>query len=359
MRLSLTGADTAALDAALSTLLSPLSYEWTPDWLAASRARVRDLVRADRSVAGMLVENHYHFAPDPEGVAAFEAYRADFQQGDAGFWAAARRLETFHVSDVYDLPSWRKSRAYLEWASPNGYRDGIGLAFAFDEAPPAAIVLYRGQPDSFTTRELGLLRLALPAFKAGVESAQRLASRRHDLTAWLDALPMGLVLFGPDGVTRHVNAAFTLAMASDPEAERLRQAVRQTAHSLARFASPATKSRPRPVVPSARSVITTRAGRYVVQGSYAGEGLIGPGVAICVLVDCLSSRGLDPALLRRHGLTAREIQVARLLDGGARAADIAATLGLSVRTVEHHAAHIYAKLGVHTRAALGAALRSP
>jgi len=316
-------------------------------------------VRADRSVAGMWIEDHYHFTPDPEGVAAFEAYQADFQQGDAGFWATARRLETFHVSDVYDLPSWRKSRAYLEWASPNGYRDGIGLAFAFDDAPPAAIVLYRGQPDSFTPREVGLLRLVLPAFKAGVESAQHLASRRRDLTAWLDALPIGLVLFGPDGVTRHVNAACTLAMASDPEAERVRQAVWQTAHSLARFGSTATKSRPRPVVPSARSVIATRAGRYIVQGSYVAEGLIGPGVTICVMVECVSARGLDPTRLRRQGLTAREIQVARLLDAGARAADIAATLGLSVRTVEHHAAHIYAKLGVHTRAALAAALRSP
>jgi two-component system, NarL family, sensor histidine kinase UhpB len=59
----------------------------------------------------------------------------------------------------------------------------------------------------------------------------------------------------------------------------------------------------------------------------------------------------DEALASR-GLTAREIQVARLLALGHTNAEIAASLYLSVRTIEHHRASVFRKLGVNSRAAL-------
>jgi signal transduction histidine kinase/DNA-binding CsgD family transcriptional regulator len=59
----------------------------------------------------------------------------------------------------------------------------------------------------------------------------------------------------------------------------------------------------------------------------------------------------DPGLASR-GLTLREIEVARLLALGYTNAEIAATLYVSVRTIEHHRAAVFRKLGVHSRAAL-------
>lgn len=50
-----------------------------------------------------------------------------------------------------------------------------------------------------------------------------------------------------------------------------------------------------------------------------------------------------------QGLTRRELEVLRLLCGGLRNAQIAARLSRSVRTVDHHVAAIFAKLGVNTR----------
>jgi non-specific serine/threonine protein kinase len=50
-----------------------------------------------------------------------------------------------------------------------------------------------------------------------------------------------------------------------------------------------------------------------------------------------------------HGLTARELEVARLVARGLSNRAIAATLVLSVRTVERHLDHIYAKTGLHGR----------
>jgi predicted ATPase/DNA-binding CsgD family transcriptional regulator len=51
------------------------------------------------------------------------------------------------------------------------------------------------------------------------------------------------------------------------------------------------------------------------------------------------------------GLTARELEVLRLLAGGSTNREIADALFLSPRTAQAHVANIFAKLGVHTRAA--------
>jgi DNA-binding NarL/FixJ family response regulator len=56
------------------------------------------------------------------------------------------------------------------------------------------------------------------------------------------------------------------------------------------------------------------------------------------------------------GLSPREREVAKLLCEGRTNADIAQSLYLSVRTVETHVKHIFAKLGVTSRAAAATAL---
>lgn len=62
-------------------------------------------------------------------------------------------------------------------------------------------------------------------------------------------------------------------------------------------------------------------------------------------------------LANPHGLTAREVEVLQLLCGGLRNAQIAERLSRSVRTVDHHLAAAFAKLGVGTRTeAMAAAL---
>ncbi len=59
----------------------------------------------------------------------------------------------------------------------------------------------------------------------------------------------------------------------------------------------------------------------------------------------------DPGLA---GLTAQELQVARLVAGGMSNREAAAQLYLSPKTIEYHLAHIFAKLGIKTRYQLAA-----
>jgi DNA-binding NarL/FixJ family response regulator len=81
-------------------------------------------------------------------------------------------------------------------------------------------------------------------------------------------------------------------------------------------------------------------------------------VAAAELVARLRNRLRRPARDDRRGLTPREREVVGLLADGLGPVEIGGRLGISPKTVATHVEHIYAKLGVHTRAqAVAAAFR--
>ncbi|MCU0648576.1 MAG: LuxR C-terminal-related transcriptional regulator [Gemmatimonadaceae bacterium] len=68
------------------------------------------------------------------------------------------------------------------------------------------------------------------------------------------------------------------------------------------------------------------------------------------LLDTVAPGNAALTRTRPSGLTEREVEVLRLLAVGRTNKEIARALGIATRTIGHHVAHIYAKLGVSTRA---------
>jgi DNA-binding NarL/FixJ family response regulator len=65
----------------------------------------------------------------------------------------------------------------------------------------------------------------------------------------------------------------------------------------------------------------------------------------------LASLGVEIRVVPRnaHGLSERELEVCRQIARGKMNKEIAELLGISLRTVQNHIAHIFDKLGVHSR----------
>jgi NarL family two-component system response regulator LiaR len=82
-----------------------------------------------------------------------------------------------------------------------------------------------------------------------------------------------------------------------------------------------------------------------IRATSRGESVLPPSVASVVVRHLVGPRKQAP----ETGLTPREMDVLRLLAQGLTNYQIARQLGLSVRTIEAHLTHIYAKLDVNSR----------
>ena len=110
---------------------------------------------------------------------------------------------------------------------------------------------------------------------------------------------------------------------------------------------------------SAREVEMVRRLRPHVERAYAAAGQLDAlrqrlAAAPAPTAARVPAAGVHARLLAR-GLTGREVEVLHWMAEGKRDGEIAIILGISVRTVHRHAAHLFAKLGVETRTAAAAA----
>lgn len=84
-------------------------------------------------------------------------------------------------------------------------------------------------------------------------------------------------------------------------------------------------------------------------GTEVTEGRMDPDAVAAVLAAC--GQGRQARRSWPGGLTAREVEVLRLLAAGLSAPQVARQLVISPKTADHHIQHIYTKLGTSTRAA--------
>jgi DNA-binding CsgD family transcriptional regulator len=115
-----------------------------------------------------------------------------------------------------------------------------------------------------------------------------------------------------------------------------------------RFAAPYESARARELIGLAcRSLGDEDGARLELEAARETFARLG---AVTDLARIEGPSGLDRAV-DSHELTNRELEVLRLLSAGETNREIAASLFVSVRTVDRHVSNIYAKLGVSSRAA--------
>ena len=288
----------ASLERALHTLLSPFDYSTAADWLEAAWRAMSD-------------------------VTGTEFRTPTVKAGENGWDAIERVLDT-----------------YLETE-------------ATQTAPATSEELQRA----------AMVRVLVPPFKAGVSEWRRLAARRTELAALLDAIPEAVLMYDASGGLVHANnrAAELFGM---PGSNGMGAQVRTEAQRMAwSLAAAAQRSIAHSASENANQAATREVradGRvYRLRGTLATGWM--PGNEAGVLVTAafeLVNPLTDLELRSRYGLSAREIEVARLVANGLSNAEVAEKLGVSYFTARNHVERVLSKLGVGNRSRVGGVLRN-
>lgn len=365
MSLILTESDQRLLRHALTTISAPLDFPTIEAWGAAVVRACQPLFAFDQALFGHALTGQV--LAQSEGARTEEAarsYMSYFWQVDRGMNERRRALglEVYHRDMVYDRRELPRTEIYVDWCVPHRLHDKIGMC-AEDQGPPMPAMLHffrdrEGTP-GFSDRGLALLELMLPAFKAGVAIAWRLARDRRALLELFEHSADAVSVVGTHGVL-HQNRRLLALLAADPARERIEQGIGHAASSalaLLGHAASAHKSAAERALVTTHDLRTPKA-RYRIRTSVLATLLGGARPAALVTVEQLTPQDLpDTALATRYALTSRECQVARLLAGRHTSAEIARALDVSVHTARRHVESVLRKLGVHSRTAVAAKIR--
>jgi DNA-binding NarL/FixJ family response regulator len=290
----------ASLERALHTLLSPFDYSSAADWLDAAWTAMSD-------------------------VTGTEFRMPTVASGETAWDAIERALDSYSAS-----------------LRANG-----------------------DDPSAEDARRVAMVRVLVPPFKAGVSEWRRLAARRSELASLLDSIPEAVLLYDASGALVHANprAAQLFGMPGSAGAgAHVRTEAQRIAWSLVasaqRSISPTKSAANGANAPTLREVHAD--GRvYRLRGTLATGWM--PGGEAGVLVTAafeLVNPLTDLELRSRYGLSAREVEVARLVASGLSNQEVAEQLGVSYFTARNHVERVLSKLGVGNRARVGAVIRN-
>ena len=175
----------------------------------------------------------------------------------------------------------------------------------------------------------------------------------------LNALARPILVADETGRPRYQSPALRECLAHSPEQERI-QLERALDHAVTHLCGRlrnqcSTEASPRPVVLSRQ--VLTNSSEFRLRGVLVPDAVLLNQRGILLELERTGKRKVQMEDLRGHfGLTAREVEVAALIARGLSDQAIAARLGISPRTAEHHTEHVLRKLHVDCRSAVAALL---
>jgi DNA-binding CsgD family transcriptional regulator len=223
----------------------------------------------------------------------------------------------------------------------------------------AEALLARVKPHRFHALLVGLLALDRGDAATACEAAARFLRRvgeadRFERVAGLDLMVCAAVAAGNEAAAWAAAEEIAGIAAACPTAP-LRAAALLASGRVAAAAGDAAAACP--LLEDAADLFDEAGARY--DGALARFELAaalradgrGSATVVARASAALEGLGARPPAARAGGLSAREVEVLRLVAGGASNADIARELVLSVRTVERHVANLYLKIGASGRTA--------
>jgi DNA-binding CsgD family transcriptional regulator len=346
------------LERAVSVALSPLDFPDPTSWGDALTTALCALTEASAGA----------FLLPPAGT-HWRALNHDASSDEmiAGWGVHEEVTERLHDKTTGDLVLWARD----DLATADAPRRAVplsgtlGVRVRTSTGAVAAVCVHRDRSQGPTPYHLiAALRTIAPAFRAGV--ATWIASNicRADITRMLDSLADPALMFDAAGRVTHANGAMQ-RLASSANATRLHNEAQRIAWALGAVANRrgalGVSLARSAAAADPRAVHSLRIGPTVfhLRGTVIGEHLFGAEPAVLVTITVAAAEPLsDDALQTSYGLTAREIQVARLVAEGLSYSEIAERLGVRFFTARNHVERTLAKLGVASRHRVGPLLRN-
>jgi DNA-binding CsgD family transcriptional regulator len=258
------------------------------------------------------------------------------------------------LSDHIAKAAFHRTTLYNNWYRHCRTEHQLVALFPSDRGEILGVALSRDGQRDFGERDRALGNAFVPHLVAGYRAAHRARRVQQEiaqLSQGLESAKAGVMLLTEDG--RGVRLATDLARRwlgryfgdARRRASSLPAAVSEwLAHCVSAYADTDLAGRPRTPL-----VVAATGRRLVIE-------LLGTRPHLMLLL----AEELDELplrVLRPLGLTPRETEVLQWVTEGKRDGEVAAILGLSPRTVQHHLERIYRKLGVETRTAAAARAR--
>jgi DNA-binding CsgD family transcriptional regulator len=324
----------------------------------------RQVLRSLRRV--MTVEAAFFATADPETLLFTGAYveeplesatpmflANEFGSDDVNKFAAlatsATRVGTLDNATHHVRPSSPRSRDIMQ---PLGLGDELRAALVAGSECWGYLCLHRDDSGlGFTSAEAALLARLGPHIAHALRQALLL---RHPAPPG-DATAPGVIVmtedFSPVAVTAEAEHLLSRITDGRSAGLPLPLAVYSVALALHTARGDATAA------PPSTRVRTAEGSWVALHASFLPSGDGRPQIA--VVVEPVGGRPTLDLLLAAYGLSAREMQVARLVLRGASTRTIVTTLRISQHTVQDHLKSVFAKTGVRSRRELVGRLLAP
>jgi DNA-binding CsgD family transcriptional regulator len=179
----------------------------------------------------------------------------------------------------------------------------------------------------------------------------------ENLARLLDALARPILVADANKAVLYQSPALRECMARSSAQERA-ELQGEIDVALSRLCSRAQAHRDHRSQVLTRDVLTLRS-EFRLRGVILPPGAIHNPPGVLIELERMGKRAVHTEELHRgFGLTARQCEVAKLLARGYSDEAIAARLGISIRTAEHHTEQVLRKLGADRRSAVAALLVS-